>query len=336
MLVIDTGFHSTKAQTAGRQVIFPSVTSLATNGMIETNLSDGLAPADLIHFDGASYIIGSNAYDQGNFPGTTLSRSRLMTDETMALIFSAILRLTKSKQGDIEIPELAVSIPDEWYLASRKELATHIRGKHEIAYGQNKKARTIILPLPKVLPQSLGAYASQVYHLGTGNKIAKANGDIADGPCIVCDIGHGTINLATYGPHGVYRNANPTPKSPMYGVHKLIELGRTRIYERTGTDLSLAQVMDAIKTNQFKVGGELKKTRVYIGDIIDAHADIITGQLRAFVGNGLAYDHLLITSGGANIFGQRVSETFKHPATIISTDPSDVARGLYIYQRGSS
>lgn len=332
-MIIDTGFSHTKGINGRKEIIYPSTIALLPGGLVTARLPDGagMLDADIIHYKDHSYIVGDFAYNQGLYPHTTLDRARLQAPEILALIFSAIIRL---KPKEPTITDLAVTIPDGWYQADRDVFASHINGRHKVAYGPKAKEVELTIKKTQVFPQSLGAYANQVYHKSAG-KLAYANRSISEGPAIVCDIGHGNLNLATYGRGGVYQNSNPVPISPLLGAHNLVRDSIAQIYAQTSAEFNSHQIIEAIKAGQIKIGGRPVPIVDLIGELITRQSEAIADAMRGFTGRGLNFDTVLITSGGANIFGTQVKKMYAHPNTIVAGDSADVSRGLAIYLEGA-
>ena len=334
-MIVDTGFRFTKAQLGKKQIIFTSTIARAPADIFQANFPGAgtLGAADLISLAGESYIIGEGASSNASFPQTIMNRSRLLSIETRLLVLSALLRLAPSEK---EIKKLILTIPDEWS-ADRAEFADHISGTYKFKYGRNNKSVTLKIIKPQVLPQSLGAYANQVYHFAKEG-FGPRNKAIQEGPALVCDIGHGNLNLARYGPGGRYHNANPAPISPLLGVHNLIRLVQAVLQAQHNAPFSEAAIIRALRSpgRQIKIAGKPHDLNKIMAASLRTQTAAIVDQLRQQFGTGRDADHLLITSGGAHIFGKGIQEMYMHPNTIISNDSSslDVANGLALWAHG--
>lgn len=329
LVVVDVGFGHVKAVglKAGNfnQVIFESVVARLP-ALVETGLG-AITPADTISFDGQSYLIGAFARDQSRHPIATIDRSRVASDEALALALSALARLYGRSQEDIT---LIASIPDGWF-KDGGGLRDKLIGTHTIKVGAKQAKRTFGVKQVIVRPQSLGAYAASAYSLGQGGKVRTRNESVLAGYTATLDIGYNTVNFGSYGQRGQYR-PEFSDSAPL-GVYGLISRVTKRVYDDSNTLLQPARIAAAFKSGKLDLAGHpVNFKNGWVAELVDEHAASIVARMTTHWSTGLDYNTLIIASGGAGIFGKAIKTRYAHPNTLMpEVSQFQVAEGLYLW-----
>lgn len=328
-VVVDTGFGHTKSVTlkggAFQSIKFESVVARASE-MIETSLGNR-PPADLIELNGSQYMIGDLARGQSRLTVSTIDRSRVHSDEALALVLSALARQFGRSTQDIV---LLTTLPDAWR-SDAKPLAAKLTGSHEILLGSKRTKRTFSIKRVVVRPQSLGLITAAAFKLGQGKPVVN-NQAILSNAVAAVDIGYKTVNLGGFNPAAEHRAQ--FSGSFDLGVRTLVERITQRIYDDAGTQLSPARISDGFKAGKLNLSGQtISFKNGWVSSLVEEQATSIVSQMRTLWGNGRQFEHIIIGSGGAGVLGQSIKAAYGHPQTILNKQTSqfDVAEGLFLW-----
>jgi plasmid segregation protein ParM len=195
------------------------------------------------------------------------------------------------KADELAINLLVVGLPCNTYAKFHERLAQRMRGEHLI--GRNGQIeRRITVESVRVVPQPQGA----VVHWGSST-------DLANAMSLVLDAGGGTFDwFVTKGRQALWQRAGAYPKGMLACASAVIKL----IEPEWLNDHSVVERVDAaIRANaeSFKVGQKTFMLANY-RKTIDAVLHECIAKMISVAGRIDTMDQILVTGGGANVFGE--------------------------------
>lgn len=313
---LDIGYSHTKA-TNGRNLLrFPSVVGSPERGRFALNGSDSHIFVD-IPGDGLR-AVGEGAIRQSRFLSRREDRKWIESQQYRVLLLAALTGLTTATSPELTI---ITGLPVAYY-DDRDSLRDRLLGDHR-ASREGNRAQLFRVTDCRVIPQPFGAILSMAM---------DQNGRIVDealvgGQVGVIDIGGKTTNLLAVDKMAEVGIETTSVDTGAWDVVRVLRDFMARNYADRG-EIRDHQIVDAIRAKGFRYFGQWIDISSAIQDALQPMAEVIVSQASQLWNGGGGLDAILISGGGAVLFGDRLTAHFRH-ARIVDDPVHANALGYY-------
>lgn len=352
IIVLDGGYGFNKvfSNVKPNVIIFPAtvetnpsveVSNLATGGEIDLNKM-------VVEIDGEKSYVGTNAMESfNNSEKRTVARDRAKDDKSRILFRTAIALALPDEDGEYEGIHLVTGLPNKDYEVDeiREGLIEFLKEPFEITFRVSPTksiTKSIKVENVTVYRQPFGTFAYRQYRFGNVEAgepliVAKENFKKYIG---VGDIGQGTMDF------NIFINGDlskePQTMGSTLGVRSVYIQARGRLrstLDNQGHTLFPIRDIDlerAVLTKELVVG-----THTYdVSELIDVSAKekankITTELYSAWNENLDRLEEIVLSGGGAELFGDHMIEAFKEftQQPVVKMENAQIANlmGFYIF-----
>lgn len=325
---LNIGYSHTKAiaNVNGdlRQVHFPSVVGSPD----EVHWSPGFGQNGVRSIrlvEPEPVLIGEEAILQSRFLNRREDRSWVTSREWYLLALAALSELTRVSTTISVVTGLPVA-----YFNDRDAVQAALTGTHRVQQ-DGRNAQTLTIDKVAVIPEPYGT----LFDLLWDNRGQVADASIATGFFGIIDCGGKTTNLLTVNRcHEIGRNTTSIP----VGVWDAVRAMRAHLEDYcAGLELRDHQVVQALIDRKVRYRGDDVDLRHATATILAELAGQIAGQVTQIWSGMANMDAVLITGGGALLFGPALTARVDFTQTRIVRDPVFAnARGFWKYAQHRS
>jgi len=309
-IAVDVGYGRVKAISRGKQLVFPSVVGpwreiRFSNEMTSKSLLEQLAA----EYAGQKMFLGEMAYRQSK-ARVNLSMDRFCSIEGLALLFAAIAMLGSGR--DITC-NLVTGLPVNAYADQKEKYRQVLLGRHYIKLLQANgvfEERFITVAECKVLPQPMGT----IFNLILGDDGNLANKELAASRLAVLDIGANTIDLCRVDSLD-FIDHESTSYSDL-GVFECYRQLSLEIYSTFGIEIPPEEIEPYILNGAIKIGGRPRSIVDLKNKVYREAAEKIVSRVRNVWRNMWQMDKIIVTGGGADVFGEEIVRAFNSPGQV--------------------
>lgn len=324
---IDVGYHNTKF-TLGKRLgntiaagIFPSLAPRAeTNRLMDTSPPQS-ADGCFVCIGSVDYFVGkaSNLHVSPDEP-RLLNEDYSITDKYLAMARGAMHYMSVDEGAeDLVIDLLVVGLPCNTFSKYHERLAMRMAGEHIIGRAAQMQRR-ITVENVKVVPQPQGAL---VYWGSAANVDSSVS--------LVLDAGGGTFDwFVSQGRRALWQRVGAYPKGMLACASAVIKL----IEPEWLNDHSVVEKVDAAIRNgseTFKIGQRIFETAKY-RKTVDAVLEECITKMISSAGRLDTMDHILVTGGGAKVFGDFLRKQFPAIAGGVKIDADPIYSNVRGFQ----
>jgi plasmid segregation protein ParM len=312
-LGIDIGYSAVKACSApGHVVEFPSV--VGTPDTARFSMESGAA--DLISISGHEMLVGADAVLQSRMLQRREDRYWYSTREYTALYYKALTASSFEDQEMYVVSGLPVAFYDD-----RKQLHDMLLGHHTFTT-QETTVHNYRVAKCTVIPQPFGTVLAQV--LGWTGDIQNAQ--LAQGAVGVVDCGGKTTNLLHCVKMSEIARATGSVNA---GAWDAVRAMRTLLEVKyPKLELRDHDIIQAMAQGFVKMYGDEVDILAMTTTVVNPLADQIIAQCTQLWGSGADLDTVLVTGGGALLFGSHIENAYQH-AVIVDNPVQANAVGYY-------
>ncbi len=250
--------------------------------------------------DNEELIIGNDAIDAGMRTQQVLAKGtkeRFINKEFIQLIAAFIAKNYKST--DITIKSSCFGIPNNLYKSIHEEFKELISNKKFIIK-INKELKYVNFKKVKIVPQPLGTYISNISN--------------NEENLLIVDIGFGTVDYTYF-----YKKSIADNFGNNEGVRKLYEQILESIEEKyQGIKINIYDIPKYLKDQKLKFGGEIKCLKWLKSSLLCSyHFKNILEPILERHDSLKAFDKIIFTGGGMNVFTQFITELSLKNVTVL-------------------
>ena len=295
---IDLGYNATKVMSDRGRGMFISVVGTPDRARFSLN-GTGQDIVLTIPGDG-QWLVGEGAVVQSRFATRREDRGWIESEEYYRLMLAALTEVTA---GSVEL-KIVTGLPVSFY-GDKQALQDRFLGQHRVQR-DGRRSQTINISECRVIPQPFGAVLAMA--LDENGRIM--NNDIAHGNIGVIDIGGKTTNLLSV--RRLAEIARET-SSVNLGAWDVVRQAREFLaVECPELDLRDHEIVEAISQRQVRYFGEPVDLSPIVDAAIEPMAEQVIAQASQLWNSGARLDAVLVTGGGAHLFGSYLQDYFRH------------------------
>lgn len=317
ILGIDIGFGFTKATNGEKSLIFKSVLGDATDIQFSDSvLADSSEEDHLqIEIDGKGYFIGELAERQSSERYFTLDQAQFIDRFAKNLALTAAARLVKS-----HIPiNLVTGLPISYYREYKEELAKILVGEHKVvltsANGDTEE-KMININRARIIPQPWGSFF---------NLMLNDVGEMKDKRLVkekigVIDVGFRTSDYSISDKMRYSERGSRTTES---GIARAFNVIATKLREKSGVDVELYRLYDAVEGGYIKIRGEKFDLKSLTKQVFSQLAASVANEVDRLWVDDWDIDTVIVSGGGGSILAEYLQPLLKGNVTPVdkSSDP---------------
>lgn len=333
LVVVETGNSSIRALTdAGRNGITPHAVVPIEKAVYERerNLAGGDFSKDFLQIGDTHWVVGHEVSKLSMIAQTQIGTTRYTSDNGLyfkALVFRGVASIFDGVEGDKVQIDITLCVSHALNdLMYRDSIYETLVGKRGGEYNKNPKPvshsfsagdKKYIITIKRlyVFNEVAGGFHSFRMRFAPNDSSSTITYPFADRACAVVDVGHGTVQIATFDSNG---RLNPNSKSIEYGMYNLIseysDQLKSYLRSKHGIDLRITDssfVMDSFKKGSVPVVGH---GSIDVTEVRTRVMNNVRNQLRsAWVNNfnsGVGIEYVALTSGAAHLLYPFVGDLF--------------------------
>ena len=295
---IDIGYSHVKSLSGNRRATFPSVSGTPDTARFSLNGNDNI----ILNTPDGTWMIGHGAVEQSRFLARLEDRKWILSDEYYRLMLAAFTELTTATGPELRI---VTGLPVAFYIEDKPLLQQRFLGDHTV----NRKGRSsqrIRVADCRVIPQPFGAVLNEALN----NRGVIVDLDLAGGTVGVIDIGGKTTNLLS-----INRLAEVSKEtiSINLGAWDIVRAIRDHLSTHyPDRDLRDHQIIEAVINREMKYYGKPVDLTAAVNDTLQPMARQIIAQATQLWNGGAGLDAILVSGGGAHLFGGAIKSHFRH------------------------
>ncbi len=337
ILGIDIGFGFTKSTDGKQDLVFKSVLGEATEIQFREAMLSG---ADVegehlqVEVDGKAYFVGELAERQSNVRFFTLDQAQFIGKFAKVLALAAAAKTVK---GFVPI-NLVTGLPIGSYNKHKDELANYLSGEHKVALvdaAGKRDEKSIKIDKVRVIPQPFGSLF---------NLMLNDLGELGDKRLIRDKIGIIDIGFRTsdYTISDKMRYSERGSRTTDSGIARAFNVISTKLREKSGVNVELYRLYDAIDTGSIKIRGKVFDLKSLTDQVFGQLASTIASEVDRLWVDDWDIDSMVITGGGGAVLSKYLKPLLN--GVVMDTDPEDDMRlynvhgyrkfGQHIWARG--
>lgn len=304
VIAVDLGYGRVKALSAGRQLDFPSVVGPWRRIRYQTDVSTaGFLGNIAIEYAGKNLFIGDVVYRQSTAQ-MDMTKEKFSKLEGMALMNTAIALLHEPKKEIV--CRLVTGLPVNLYASQKEKYTRALEGWHHLKFiGDRSPERRIKIEKCKVLPQPLGSVFGAVLD-ESGN---LTNERLASSNLCVLDIGANTVDLCRMDALDFVDRESATFLD--IGVFDCFRQLSVEIFNLLGVEIPPEEIEPHLRNKSIKVRGQRQSIIHVVDKVFREAAEKIAARARNVWRNIWQVDKILVTGGGAELFGDYIDQAFE-------------------------
>jgi plasmid segregation protein ParM len=315
---LDIGFGYTKCTNGTRFLVFKSVFGEVTETQFREQLLSEVPDEEhlQIELDGRGYFVGELAERQSTERFFTLDQGQFISEFTRILALCALSRMAERQ----EPVKVVVGLPISHYARHRADLATILKGQHDVTLISRAGERTqtvVRVSELRVVPQPFGTVM---------NIMLNDVGEVKDKRLLsqkmgVIDIGFRTADF-TIADHTRYsERGSLTTES---GISRAFATIAAKLQETSGVNIELYRMFDAVDRGTIKIHGKRYDLKRITEQAFSQLAGKIAADATRLWASDWDLDAIVISGGGGAVLSPYLHPQLK--GEIIALEPGKDAR----------
>ena len=311
----------------GQQLEFPSVVGDWRDVRFKTDVATMGYLSDIaVEYSGRRFFLGDAAYRQST-ARVDMSMERYKSNEGLALMLASIVMLSPNEHS-IDC-KLVTGLPVGSFASEKDSFLQALVGHHAIkVIGSDVPGeRRIRIEQCKILPQPVGTIFSYVLN----DKGALTDRGLAASKIAVIDIGANTVDLCKMDSLDFIDRESTTYSIGVFESYKQLTL---ELFNAYGVEIPPEEIEPCLKDNVIKIRGRNHNITEMKERVYRIAAEQITSRAKNVWHNLWQMDKIIITGGGATLFGNYVAEALDCPGQVTISDKSTFANALGFLKYG--
>lgn len=292
ILGIDIGFGFSKCLGDDKSVIFKSLLGDAVEMPFWSDFGlDGSNEYLYATIDNTTYFIGELAEHQSNVRHFTLDQEKMLADFVKVLALTGAGYIANDK-GPINVVS---GLPVVFFKQNKKRFVELLKGPHEITFKRvdgDSITKKIVIDKVIMVPQPVGSALNLL--LDDDGKII--NKRLAEKKIGVVDIGFRTTDL-TILDHMQYIDRGS--RTLDIGMSKAFNVISTKLRERSGVNVELYRMYEAVKSGSIKIRGQEYNFTSIRDQVYTRLAESIANEIDRLWSEDWDTDTIIFTGGGS-------------------------------------
>jgi plasmid segregation protein ParM len=330
---IDVGYFNVKF-TLGRKIegissliatgMFPSLAPILKTGSARSLHGTPSAEGCTVTIDNVSYFVGRGAeHNSKGIEPRPVTDAYCLSDKYLALLRGALYYMAKDAGSGHEmiIPTLVLGLPLNTFYIHQEALAKRGQGEHIFSSPIGEGDCRVTVEKVEVIVQPAGALVN----------FGVRNGRVGDGVSLVIDPGGGTLDW--------YLTRNGIPNLERSGAYPKAMLAcafavADKLNARWRDQFGIVDKIDKAlreRAPSFNVQGKdynMAEFRPVVEQVLEESLN----QMISAVGSTDDIDHILLTGGGATVFGEHLLKKLPQLEPVIKVDPDSVYSNVRGFQ----
>lgn len=322
IIAVDLGYGRVKALSEDRQLEFPSVVGDWRDVRFETDVvNTGYLSNLAVEYNGERLFVGEAAYRQST-ARVDMSHKRFISHEGMALMLATIAMLYPDATREI-VCKLVTGLPVGSFASDKYSYHQTLTGQHSIITigARGAVRRRIRIVECKVLPQPIGT----IFNFVLGENGALADRGLAASRIAVIDVGANTVDLCRMDSLDFIDKDSTTYSLGVFECYKQLGL---ELYNLYGIEIAPEVIEPYLMNDVIKISGRLHSIAGVKEKVFRLAAVQISSRARNVWRNLWQLDRIIITGGGATLFGDYIAQALDCPGQVVISDKSAFANAL--------
>ncbi len=315
---IDIGFGFTKATTGKDMLVFKSIFGEATDIQFREQLLGASSPEEHLHIelDGESFYVGELAERQSHVRSFTLDQNQFITNFAKIMAMAALSRLVSTNDN----VNLVTGLPVSFYRRHREELSGLLLGAHTIvtldASGARHEMRMTVDQV-RVIPQPFGS----LFNLMMGDSAELSDKRYVEEKIGVVDIGFRTTDYTVSDKTKYSGRGSGSSES---GIARAFAMIAAKLQEKTGVDVELYRMHDAVARGSIKIRGKTIDLRPLTEEAFSKLASAIATEVDRLWADDWDIDLIVVTGGGGAVLAPYLEPLLS--GEVLGIDPTADSR----------
>lgn len=299
---LDIGFGFTKATDGNARVLFKSVLGEAKELQYREQLgaTDKNTPYLHIQVGEESFFAGDLAERQSSVRTYTLDQDQLISDFVKTLGLAALTQLTE----DNEPVHLVTGLPVRYFRRHREQLVQTLTGTHHVKMfdpaGQVREMNVKVEKV-RVIPQPFGSlFGLMLNDIGRVSDQRFAQEKIG-----VIDVGFRTADYSIADKTRYSERGSGTSDA---GISHAFEIIATALQEKSGVNVELYRLYDAVRNGSIKVRGKSYDLGRITERAFSQLATAIASEVNRLWADDWDIDQIVLTGGGGKVLAPHLSK----------------------------
>ena len=315
---LDIGFGYTKCTNGSRFLVFKSVYGDAPEAQFREQLLTEDAEEEHLQMelDGRAYFVGELAERQSQERYFTLDQAQFVSEFTRVLAVCALSRMVE-RQDPVK---LVVGLPIGHYVRHRNDLATILKGQHNVTVisrdGQRTETVVRVADL-RVVPQPFGTVM---------NLMLNDVGEVKDKRFLqqkigVIDIGFRTADFTIADGARYSERGSLTTES---GISRAFATVAAKLQETSGVNVELYRMFDAVDRGTIRIHGKRYDLKRITEQAFAHLAGKIASDANRLWASDWDLDAIVISGGGGAMLAPFLVPQLK--GEVLALEPGKDAR----------
>lgn len=332
---LDIGFGFTKCTDGSSRLLFKSVVGEAKDLQYREQLVARDKEIPYLHLQTGddSFFVGDLAERQSSVRSFTLDQDQLISNFARTLGLAALSQMTR----DNEPVHLVTGLPVRYFRRHHEQLAQLLTGAHRVKTfdpaGQVHEL-TVKVDKVRVIPQPFGSLFGQM--LNNIGRVSEPR--IAQNKVGVIDVGFRTADYAIADKTRYSERGGGTSDA---GISQAFEIIAAALQEKSGVNVELYRLYDAVQTGSIKVRGKSYDLARITERAFTQLATAVAADVNRLWADDWDIDHIVLTGGGGAVLAPYLAD--KVQGEILPVDKTGDARfnnvtgywkyGVHLWQR---
>ena len=327
---VDIGFGFTKATNGKDTLVFKSIFGEATDIQFREQLLSATSPEEHLHLelDGESFFVGELAERQSHVRSFTLDQNQFITNFAKIMAMAALSRLASANDS----VSLVTGLPVSFYRRHREELSGLLLGDHTMLTMDSSGARAVMpvtVSQVRVIPQPFGS----LFNLMLGETAALSDKRFAQEKIGVIDVGFRTTDYTISDKTKYSGRGSASSES---GIARAFAVISAKLLEKTGVDVELYRMYDAVARGSIKIRGKTIDLRRLTEEAFTKLASAIATEVDRLWADDWDIDLIVVTGGGGAVLAPYLQPLLS--GDVLALDPTadsrlNNVRGYWKYGR---
>ncbi len=297
---VDIGFGFTKATNGRETVVFKSIFGDASDIQFREQFLDSAGGEEHLHveIDGKSYFVGELAERQSNVRSFTLDQNQFIASFAKTLATTAVTRLANRN----EQVRVVTGLPISYYKRHREDVLRQIQGKHEVAMidaAGKRVENAVTVGQVRVIPQPFGS----LFNAMLGDAAEVTDKRFVQGKIGILDVGFRTSDYTIADRTRYSERGSRTTDT---GIAQAFTIIATYLREKTGVNVELYRLYDAVERGSIKIRGTVVDLRPVVEDTFAKLATAIASEVERLWADDWDIDLMLVTGGGGAVLASHL------------------------------
>ena len=327
---IDIGFGFTKATTGKETLVFKSIFGEATDIQFREHLLSAASPEEHLHIEleGESFFVGELAERQSHVRSFTLDQNQFITNFAKTMAMTALSKLVSANNT----VSLVTGLPVSFYRRHREELSGLLLGAHSLVTLDASGARhemSLTVKQVRVIPQPFGS----LFNLMMGDTAELSDKRYVQEKIGVVDVGFRTTDYTVSDKTKYSGRGSGSSES---GIARAFGMIAAKLLEKTGVDVELYRMYDAVARGSIKIRGRTIDLRPLTEEAFSKLASAIATEVDRLWADDWDIDLIVVTGGGGAVLAPYLEPLLS--GEVLGVDPTadsrlNNVRGYWKYGR---